>query len=270
MADQSIFDTLYNFGKNAYQTIKQEDPTNLIKTIEQGVFTLDYSFNYDVFPEDLGAEYMNHYMIMRFYTPSGAVQPAYGPLNPKGFGNNNYNVALFMPTEQGGGIFPAFEDTHEYADISMTNVFLNQIGAAKVAKGAAATAGRAINPGVQVLYKSTHLRNFDFAFLFAPRSENESTSMERIIKTIRKYSAPNDEGWFYRSPAEVEIEFHFRGSINPHVIRMKRQVVTGITVQYAPQGVYSTFTNGHPVTCMFAMRTKEMEIIDRADVENGY
>lgn len=264
-------ETVFNAITGVVETVKEwADPTGLIKSIEQGVFNIDYSFGYDVFPEDLGAEYMNHYMIMRFFTPSGFLQPQYGSFGGGGFGNNNYNVALFMPSDTGGGGFPMFDDTHEYAEISMSNVLLNQIGAAKVVKGGAAATGRAINPGVQVLYKSTHLRTFDFAFLFAPRSLKESESMERIIKTIRKYSAPDDQGVFYRAPAECEIEFHYAGQINPHVIKMKRQVVTGITVQYAPQGVYSTFTNGHPVSCMFYMRTREMEIIDRADVEQGY
>lgn len=265
-------ETVFNAITGVVETVKEwADPTGLIKNIEQGVFgNLDYRFSYDVFPEDLGAEYMNHYMIMRFFTPSGQLQAQYGAGGGAGFGNNNYNVALFMPTEAGGGLFPVFEDTHEFAEISMSNVLLNQIGAAKVAKGAAATTGRAINPGVQILYKSTHLRTFDFSFLFAPRSERESESMKRIIQTVRKYSAPEDQDIFYRAPAECEIEFHYAGQINPHVIKMKRQVVTGITVQYAPQGVYSTFTNGHPVTCMFSMRTREMEIIDRADVEAGF
>lgn len=235
-----------------------------------GINSVDYTFKRDSFPEDLGSEQVGHYMLMRFYTPGWAWQPPQGPLNGKGFTQNNYNVALFMPSEAGGGIFPNFSDTHEYPDIFMSNVLMNQIGALNLAKGAAATTGRAINPGVQVLYKTTHLRTFEFAFLFAPRSEKESNSMKSIIKEIRKYSAPEDNGMFYRSPAEVEIEFHFNGSLNENVIKMKRQVVTFIDVNYAPQGVYSTFTNGHPVSCMLGIKTREMEIIDRADVMDGY
>lgn len=287
MADQTVLDTLYNFGSSVYQTVKEADPTNLLKTFEGVFLPTDYTFDSDVFPEDLGAEYMNHYMIMRFYTARGTLPLGLGPFanaptgsNPfaSGFKQNNYNVALYLPSEAGGGIFPNFSDTHEYPDISMSNILLNQIAAsgsfakASVAAGraGAALSGRAINPGVQVLYKTTHLRTFEFAFLFAPRSENESKSMESIIKKIRKYSAPLDEGVFYRAPAEVEIEFHFNGKINPHIIKMKRQVVTYVDVNYAPHGTYSTFTNGHPVSCMLALKTREMEIIDRKDVEDGF
>lgn len=268
MATPTIFDQLTDFATDTYNVITS--PLDVIGSTAAGLFTIDYSFRQDVFPEDLGSEYIGHYMIMKFYTQGNPVQSNYGPLNPRGFSMNNYNVALFMPSEAGGGIFPTFEDVHEYADISMTNVFLNQIGGAKVARAAAATTGRAINPGVQVLYKSTQLRTFDFSFLFAPRSENESNSMKSIIKNIRTYSAPEDQGAFYRSPAEVQIEFHYNGAVNPHVIQMKRQVVTSTTVQYSPQGIYSTFTNGHPVTCNFSMRTREMEIIDRQDVKDGF
>ena len=266
MAEQSVTGALYDSITNVF-----EATTDLLTDTIQGFASsaTDYRFDYDVFPEDLGSEQLGHYMIIKLYTPGKALQIPYGPLS-SGFSQNNYNVALFMPTESGGGIFPTFEDTHEYPDISMSNVFLNQIGASKVLRGAAAMTGRAINPAVQVLYKTTHLRKFDFAFLFAPRSEEESKRIERIIKKIRSYAAPLDEGMFFRSPAEVEIEFHHMGQRNPHVIIMKRQVITNINVQYAPQGTYSTFTNGHPVSVMFAMSTREMEIIDRADVEAGY
>lgn len=275
MADPGVFGSL----SNLYDTAREfaSDPMQGIKNLEQGIFNVDYGFRYDVFPEDLGAEYMNHYMTMQFYTQgsTAASNVPYGSFSglvgSSGFNINNYNVALFMPSEAGGGIFPNFSDTHEYPDISMSNILLDQIGTAgKMFKGAASMFGRAINPGVQVLYKTTHLRTFEFAFLFAPRSETESKAMENIIREVRRMAAPVDDGLFYRSPAEVEIQFRWAGRVNPHVIKMKRQVVTYIDVNYAPQGVYSTFTNGHPVSCMFAMKTREMEIIDRKDVEAGY
>lgn len=269
MADQTVYDLIYNTYTDVKNSITR---SFVIKTLEDtlGINTVDYRFNADTFPEDLGSEQLGHYMIMRFYTPDGQLQSPYGSLSSTGFTRNNYNVALFMPNQAGGGIFPNFSDTHEYPDIFMTNVLMNQIGALNGIKGAAALTGRAINPGVQVLYKTTHLRTFNFVFLMAPRSEKESQSMERIIKTIRKYSAPEDNGAFYRSPAEVEIEFHFNGKQNPHIIKLKRQVVTYIDVNYAPQGFYSTFSNGYPVSCMLGITTREMEIIDRQDVEDGF
>lgn len=260
-------------------------------------FQIDENFGADIFPEDLSSDQLGHYMIIKVYTqssgiasgPTGALttginrlagfynQTVNNTILPQvpflaGYNQNNYNVALFMPSEEGGGLFPSFTDTHEYAEISMSNVILNQIPAAAASSlraGVGAT-GRAINPGVQVLYRSTHLRNFDFSFLFAPRSESESRRMENIIKNLRRYAAPVDEGIFYRSPAEIEIEFHRRGGINPHVIKMKRQTIRQIDVNYAPSGVYSTFNNGHPVHCMMTMRTKEMEIITRDAVEQGF
>lgn len=279
------------------------------------VFQPDKRFDWDIFPQDLSSEQIGNYMIIRVYTQSGAIAAPTGTLGnafaagvgatagtisnalnavaqglgyipPFNFTNNaplarydqnNYNVALFMPSEEGGGLFPSFTDTHEYAEISMSNVILNQIPAAAsgALRGAVGATGRAINPGVQVLYRSTHLRNFDFSFLFAPRSQRESVAMENIIKKLRMYSSPVDEGLFYRSPAEIVIEFHRRidnsvGGINYHVIRMKRQTVRQIDVNYAPSGVYSTFKNGYPVHCMMTLRTKEMEIITRNAVEEGF
>lgn len=224
----------------------------------------DQRYASDVFPQDLGAENMNHYMIISLYTPGSVAS------GPGGFTQNNYNVALFMPSEEGGGLFPVYTDTHEYAEISMSNIFMNQIAGAETtqrARGAAAATARTINPGVQVLYKSTHLRTFDFSFMFAPRSQKESEALERIIKGIRSYAAPLDEGLFYRSPAEVQISFHWKGKENPHMIKMKRQTIRQIDVNFAPSGVYSTFSNGYPVYCQMTMRTREMEIVTRDDIQ---
>lgn len=243
-----------------------------IRELSQGVMPERKPFDYDSFPEDLGAEYMQHYILMRFNVskstfgnPTGA---NYGSLSSTGFTDNQYNVALFTPSENGGGVFPTFDDIHEYADISMTNVLLNQIAAGKATpaiKGAAALTGRALNPGVQVLYKTTQLRTFDFAFLMTPRSEKESITMKNIIKKIRGYAAPEDGTTFYRSPAEVEIQFRLKQGENPHIIKLKKQVITGINVQYSP-GTFSTFTNGHPVSALLTLRTREMEIINREDI----
>ena len=126
------------------------------------------------------------------------------------------------------------------------------------------------SPGVEVLYRSTQLRQFQFGFLMAPKSEKESIAVESIIKTLRTFAAPLDQGLQFRSPAEFEFKFYNKGVINPHIPRIKRCVITNITSNFAPQGEWSTFRNGYPVGAYLQLDVKEMEIITRQAVEQGF
>jgi hypothetical protein len=267
MADKSIFGSLLDTALTPIVTAAEAiDPTGIIKQIEKQVFGSKYQFESESFPEDLGAEYMGHWMTIKFFddeygTPTGVATS--GPTTPV------FSAALFMPSATGGGSTPIYTDVHEYADIKLTNVVTNNLLGVS-GTNALAMMRRAINPGVQVLYRSTALRTFQFGFLFAPRSEKESQKMEKIIYYIRRNAAPVNQGLTFKTPAEAEIKFWFNGQENRHVPKLKRCVVTNIETNYSPQGEWSTFTNGYPVSCLFTFTVREMEIIDRNYIDQGY
>lgn len=271
MADRTIFQTITGaldiITAPVIAAAEALDPTGAIKAIEQQVFGSKYQFDTAYFPEDLGAEYMGHWMSIKLFdsdygTGTGAVGA--GP------GTAVFGAALFIPSNDSNGAGgPIYRDAHEYADVKLTNIITDKfLGISGV--NALGVARRAINPGVQVLYRSTALRTFQFAFLFAPRSEKESQSMEKIILNIRKFAAPQNQGLTLITPAEVEIKFWFNGQENLHVPRLKRSVIEAIEMNYAPQGQWSTFTNGYPVSCLLTFTLREMEIIFRDSVEQGY
>lgn len=266
MPDRSIFQDVTGAVTGAIDLITAPviaaaeylDPTGAVKAIEQQVFGSKYTFSSAYFPDDLGAEYMGHWMTVKFFDGQYAART---PV---------FAAALFMPSATGGGTQPIYNDNHEYADVKLTNIIQDKfIGVSGT--NLLGVARRAINPGVQVLYRSTQLRTFDFGFMFAPRSEKESQNMEKIISNIRKYSAAQGRGNLSLiTPAEVEIKFWFNGQENRHVPKLKNGVVTNIVTNYAPQGEWSTFTNGYPVSCLFMFSVREMEIIFREDVEDGF
>lgn len=230
-----------------------------------------YPFGTAYFPDDLGSEYIGHYMTVSMFIGGSGISTSTGPF-AGGPQQNVFNFAIFMPSDIGGGTFPLYTDSHEYADVKLSNILTDAVGIQTT--NAAGMARRAINPGVQVLYRSTQLRTFEFSFLMAPRTESESVNMNKIIKNVRALAAPQDGGLIFESPAEIEIKFMFRdqnGSINENknMPKLKRCVITNIQTNFAPQGVYSTFTNGHPVSCMFSFTVREMEIITRAMINDG-
>lgn len=130
-----------------------------------------------------------------------------------------------------------------------------------------------INPAVEILFANTLVRQFTIEVLMAPRNENESKTMENIIRTMKFHGAPeiNDTlGLFWIPPAEFDITFFNKGKENLHILRINTCVLERIEIDYSPTGVYSTFTNGSPVAVRMSLGFKELEPIHKKRVTQGF
>ena len=136
-----------------------------------------------VFPSDLTSRQQGHFMKIVVFPSSVGSAP-----------NDNITIMLFIPGgPQNGPMNWAM--IHEYDDVKLTKLGTGAIGAITrvldVGAGAARLAGQGtINPKVDVLYGNSELRQFTFSFFMAPQSKKESEELKMIIKTLRKYSAP--------------------------------------------------------------------------------
>lgn len=207
----------------------------------------------------------------QFGVPSGSV--AQNLTTPQA------NVFLYIPA--GGQAPMTWDHKHEYTDVKLARAFTNAIGVTEGsysgADAALGMAGMAINPRVEVLFRTTRLREFDFTFLMAPQSENESNAMKDLIRIFRKNSAPTlgGAGYLFDSPKEWGVAFWYKknGSWveNTNIPKIRRSVCTAVSVSYPiPGGEWSTFSNGHPVSAMIQLHFLEMSIIDSKKIEAGY
>lgn len=134
--------------------------------------------------------------------------------------------------------------------------------------------GYPINPRVEVLFSKTNLRQFVLEFLMAPRNEQESENMKAIIRTLRYHSAPELDsttaGFTWIPPAEFDITFFDKGRENTNIPRINTCVLDRIEVDYAPTGVYSTFSNGHPVAARLSLGMREIEVVHKRRVLQGF
>jgi hypothetical protein len=116
---------------------------------------------------------------------------------------------LFIPGGNQNGPL-SWPMVHEFDDVKLTRLAAGVIGAVTQAipgvgtalAETAATAGAiglagarikgmgTINPKIDVLYGNSELRRFQFSFFLAPESAAESKTVKSIIKTLRKFSAP--------------------------------------------------------------------------------
>lgn len=252
-----FFNSLYQYTADAYQATLE--PT--INSLGQfsGVIEDQYELSTDVFPEDLGMDYYGHYVKITAYTGG------FGSLAPPQ--RESWNGYVFMPGGASGGQPPViYDQKHGYTDIRLSNILNDTMLGVS---GTLAT-GRMITPMVQVLYRSTNLRQFDFSFFMAPKSRREAQSMKNITKKMRLFAAPQISGGAVVVPAEFKFEFYNKGKLNTNLPKIERCVVTNVTVNYAPQGDFSSFRDGNPVSCLLTFSATETQVIDRNKINSGY
>jgi hypothetical protein len=139
----------------------------------------------------------------------------------------------------------------------------------------AAIAGNPINPKIEVLFSHTVQRAFRMEFLMAPKSQEESETVKNIIDTLRFHAAPeiSSIGYIFPTfipPAEFDIAFYHKGKPNNKIPRINTSVLESIEVDYAPSGIYSTFSNGHSVAIRLSLAFREVEILHKERVAQGF
>jgi hypothetical protein len=132
--------------------------------------------------------------------------------------------------------------------------------------------GTALNPQLEVLFKGTSMRNFQFDFLFAPYSQAEADNVYEIIKTFKFHAMPElltKGGRYFVPPSEFDIDFLFNGQINNRIHRLATSVLTNVNVDYAPNG-WSTLSDGSPVATRMTLQFQEVEIMTKERIKEGY
>ena len=277
----------------------------------------EYDFNYRIFPNNLGQEDNDHYMIININVPtllgtrSGLITPTdsilpgerskvdvlrFGPEGSaltgdrtalqRGTRRIKESIALHMPN---GGL--VYTEDNKYEEVSMTALAGSVVGSAidyvansmfgitvadgigNIISNSAKLAGYPINPQVEVIFATRPLREWMFEVLLAPRSADESESIQEIIRTLRLYSAPEltGLGFFFIPPAEFDITFYRQGEENKHLPRINTCVLKRIEVDYAPaEGKYTTFTTGAPVAVRLSMNFQEVEMLHKKRISQGF
>lgn len=148
----------------------------------------------------------------------------------------------------------------------------------------ASLAGYPINPKIEVMFSHTPQRAFRMELLMAPKNQKESETVKNIIDTLRYHSAPEISGNgpipgidfgagiipLFIPPAEFDITFYHKGKENTKIPRINTCAIEQIEVDYAPSGIYSTFTNGHPVQVRLSLAFRELEILHKERVTQGF
>jgi len=133
------------------------------------------------------------------------------------------------------------------------------------------------NPMLELLYSAPVLREFNFDFMFYPRSEKEGKEVQQILKTLKFHQAPEIRKDSYSNflipPSEFDIKFYYNGYENPNIPEISTCILTSIDVNYAPNG-FSTYEvprdfkpksggTGMPVAIGLSLKFRETEFMTK-------
>jgi hypothetical protein len=136
------------------------------------------------------------------------------------------------------------------------------------------TGGVAINPQLEVLFKQTGLRTFQFDFLMAARTRTEMAAIHDIVNQFRHAAAPSfaegGAGRYLVPPSEFDISFKFAGADNIMIPKISTCVIDSVSCDYAPSGAFATVESGRPVAIRLQLAFKEVDLITKERIVQGF
>jgi hypothetical protein len=135
-------------------------------------------------------------------------------------------------------------------------------------------AGYVFNPQQQLLFEGIDFRTYQMSFTFTPYSRDEAQQVKDIVNRFRQYTAPElaqgSGGMFFIPPAIFDITFMNNGAENTNIQRLRPSVIENIDVNYSPNGQWAAHQDGTPVQTVLTLSFREMDLITRDLVEQGY
>ena len=137
--------------------------------------------------------------------------------------------------------------------------------------------GQAVNPQMEVTFQSVPFREFSFPFEFAPKNPSEKDSIHKIINMFKFHMLPEYQGTtkgYFNTPSEFQITYMYREGINSYIPRVSRCVLKNMEVDYAPEGVISSFIpdeqGAAPTLATVNLSFQETEIMTKERVSDGF
>jgi hypothetical protein len=188
--------------------------------------------------------------------------------------------------------FDFFRSTNNYASggpAKRREAFRNLIrGAESARNGLELTLGGIINPAMAVMFKGPMYKEYSLGLIMAPRTEDESVTIRRIVNWFRWGTATeaNFGGAVYEYPSVFKLQYSENiteyGEVGPGINPLTRRwltyskwqafkpaVMTSMNVNYIPGGHPILLENGYPEAIQIALHFTEIEYWLKRDFEHG-
>jgi len=130
--------------------------------------------------------------------------------------------------------------------------------------------GQILNPNMELLFSGVTLRTFRFSFKMTPRDNDESGNIKNIIRTLKKYmAARGGGGTFLQTPHVFNLSYNKGNIPHPFLHRFKPCFLKDMSVNYTGENVYTTYSDGTPVSMTMDLTFQEMFPIYEEDYKNS-
>jgi len=132
--------------------------------------------------------------------------------------------------------------------------------------------GIAPNPRREQIFRNVDFRTFQMQYEFYPRDEKEAENVKRIIKEFKYHMHPEfkDSAQFlYVYPSEFDIVYYHGTEENENVNKHTSCVLTEVNVNYAPQGQFTSFSDGTPTQINLVLTFRELVPLSKETIDKG-
>ena len=129
-------------------------------------------------------------------------------------------------------------------------------------------------PQMELAFKGITKRQFQYSFVMMPKSEMEAEQVEAIVKMFKAHMLPSmtDKDLGVRRldiPSTFDIQYMYDNAENPHLHKISTCVLETMSVSYGGDR-YKAFDGGRPVVTNLSLSFKEMDLITREKIEEGF
>jgi hypothetical protein len=140
------------------------------------------------------------------------------------------------------------------------------------------------NSNLELLFNSPTLREFTFQYRMSPRSKEEATDINKIIRFFKQGmaakkqdkksgtnvygSAAGASSYFLGTPNVFQLQYKTsNGNPIKGVNRIKTCALVGFSMNYTADGTWAAYDDGQPVSVIMNMSFKELEPIYDTDYQ---
>jgi hypothetical protein len=177
--------------------------------------------------------------------------------------------------QQGWEVAKAIGGNGNNTDVSGTGAaILTNIALSKGPNqaGNSVASGLAANPKKEQVFKGVNFRTFSFDYKFFPRNWNEAQNIRNIIAQFKYHMHPefkDNNNFVYIYPSEFDIFYYQDGEENLNLHRHTSCVLTDMSINYTPNGMFSTFPDGSPTQIDVTLTFRELALLTKDKVMDG-
>jgi len=132
--------------------------------------------------------------------------------------------------------------------------------------------GAVRTPKMELMFEGIGRREFSYEFTFIPKSEDEAKTIKKIVYQFKFHMASNYADDTFREmeiPSFFNIRYMYKNGMNEHLNKISTCALESMDVSYGADR-FVAYEDGVPQTTKISLKFKEMEIITKKQIKEGF